>query len=40
MIEGGLIEPMDLEDSDWCSREFQVLKSNGEDVRVDTDFKI
>ena len=28
------------EESDWYSRAFPVLKSNGEDVRVDTDFKI
>ena len=39
MIEGYLIELMDLEESEWCSRAFPVLKSNGTDVRVVTDFK-
>ena len=39
MIEGGLIKPRSSEETDQCPREFSVLKSNGEDARVVTDFK-
>ena len=37
MIEGVLIKPCCLEETNWCSRQFPVL--NGEDVRVATDFR-
>ena len=33
------MEPCGLEETDWCSRAFPVLKSDGGDVRVVTDLK-
>ena len=39
MLEAGIIEPMGLQESDWCSRAFPVLKSDGSSVRVVMDFK-
>ena len=39
MLEAGIIEPMGLQESDWCSRAFPVLKSDGSSVRVVMEFK-
>ena len=39
MLEAEIIEPMGLRESNWCSRSFPVLKSDGSSVRLVSDFK-
>ena len=39
MLKAEILEPMGLRESNWCSRSFPVLKSDGSSVRLVTDFK-
>ena len=39
MIDAGILEPMGLRESDWCSHIFPVLKNDRAMVRVVTDIK-
>ena len=39
MIDAGILEPMGLRESDWCSHIFLVLKNDGAIVGVVTDIK-
>ena len=39
MMQAGILEPMALRESEWCSRAFPVLKGDGHKVRLVTDFK-
>ena len=39
MMQAGILEPMGLRESEWCSRAFPVLKQDGCNVRLVKDFK-
>ena len=39
-METGILEPMGLKESEWCSQTFPVMKSDGCNVCIVTDFKV
>ena len=38
MMKAGILEPMGLRELDWCSQAFPVLKGDGSNVRLVSDF--